>query len=155
LPWAPLMMRVTWRQHATSDNLFSFLLYFLPSLALRYHSGQYQISSQNKNQLKHNAICSSLFTFFYLCGFFWWCSASVSLILANTFPHLHLATSKPSSHSRLIRHPSLPSNSLLLQGMDFWALSATSVFPSSAFLLSLLPKDNQKHHNEAQEPGDV
>ena len=41
------------------------------------------------------------------------------------------------------------------QGMDFGALGATLVLSSSALILSLLPQDNQQHHDQGQEPGYV
>jgi hypothetical protein len=55
----------------------------------------------------------------------------------------------------LVGYPGLPGYAVLLQGMDFGALGATLVLSSSAFILSLLPQDNQQHHDQGQEPGYV
>ena len=55
----------------------------------------------------------------------------------------------------LVGYPGLPGYAVLLQGMDFGALGATLVLSSSALILSLLPQDNQQHHDQGQEPGYV
>ena len=144
------------------------------------HSGTIQVNSKvqakTKNSWITQCICSSLFISFHISLSVWILLVAQRIGITYSCKYLSSSSSchrqhqhhpptskpptratlrKPSSHPCLIRHPSLPSNALLRQGMDFWALCATSVFPSSAFLLGLLPKDHQEHHNEGQEPGDI
>ena len=64
-------------------------------------------------------------------------------------------SSSPSlSSPRLVGYPGLPGYAVF-QRMDYGALGATLVLSSSAFILSLLPQDNQQHHDQRQEPGHV